>query len=121
MLYLPVGTNGPHSNRFRNTVRPHLFCLLGLALALSMPAAAGDKNDTDKKDIQQLKTLLADQQRQIQDLRAALQAQQKQMDRGAQSPAIPRLGEVASTTPMIPPAPAPAAKGAQYSETLLSG
>jgi hypothetical protein len=114
MQNLPVGTNGRHS------ARPHLFCLLCLALALSVPAAAGDKKDTDKKDIQQLKTLLADQQRQIQELRAALQAQQKQMERGAQSPVLPRLGEVASTTPMIPPAPAPAAKGAQLSETKSS-
>src|SRR5579864_2712474 len=108
MPHLPMGTNGPHS------AYPHLFCMLGLAMVLSVPAVAGDKKDTDKKDIRELKTLLADQQRQIQELRAALQAQQKQMERGALLPAVPRLGEVASTTPMIPPAPAPAAKGLNF-------
>src|SRR5690242_1877132 len=114
MQYLPVRIGRSQS------ARPHLFCMLGLALALSVAAAAGDKRDTEKKDIQELKTLLAGQQRQIQELRAALQAREKQLERGAQLPAVPRLGGVASTTPMIPPLPAPAAKGAQLSETKSS-
>ena len=92
-----------------------------LALAFCCQAIAADRKDASaqSQDIKQLKALLADQQRQIQDLRAALQEQRKLIDHGAATPALPRLGEVASTTPMVPLAhPAPAAKdGGQFSES----
>jgi hypothetical protein len=115
-------TDGLHSNRVK-PLRFHLSRVLGLVLAVCVVAAAADKKDATKEgqDIKQLKTLLADQQRQIQELRAALQEQRKLIERSTPTPVLPRLGEVASTTAMVPPAPAaPAAKGGQFSEEPAS-
>jgi hypothetical protein len=102
-----------------------LFCLPFCALVLALPAAAvpddgnGDSSVTkpaEKKsadeEIAALKTALANQQKQIDELRRALDAQQKTQERqgvdnsnkyaestlGHQK----SLGEVASTTPIIP-------------------
>src|SRR5579871_4151438 len=69
-------------------------------------------------EIQQLKTQLEQQQKQIEALRTALEAQQKLLERAAAAapaPAAepenkpPSLGEVASTTPIIPRGIAPVA------------
>ena len=63
-----------------------------------------------------LKAQLAAQQKQIEQLQTALQAEMKLLDRVAANTAVPAaaaaparsagLGEIASTTPMLPPAPA---------------
>lgn len=105
-------------------------------LALALPAAAqgpssgpsSDGSDTVSKssstapsELDQLKKMLLDQQRQIDELRRALAAQQKgnQPDAVAAQPAPPdnvhpaavrqdvgvSAGEVASTTPALPPSP----------------
>lgn len=88
-------------------------------------AVAADKADSrpaanTSQEITELRTLLADQQRQIAELRAAL-IEQKDLINSRQagsnetaatasvhrpSPGIPQLGQVASTTPVIPVAPA---------------
>jgi hypothetical protein len=58
-----------------------------------------------------LKAQLEEQQKQIEQLSAMLSAQKKMLDRlsttGSVAPShmLPNLGEVASTTPMLPPAP----------------
>jgi hypothetical protein len=93
-----------------------------LILAAAIPAAAADKQSGTPADtsqeVKQLKVQLADQQRQIEELRAALQKlvadrQQAAPDRSAQpasvqaaSSGLPQLGQVASTTPIVPIAPA---------------
>jgi hypothetical protein len=103
-----------------------LACVLSLTLPLSVAGApmADDSSDSrpgaaasSSPEIEQLKKMLADQQRQIDELRRALaeQKEQKKTDPGAPvqaaTPVPPithsSLGEVASTTPMVPPAPTP--------------
>jgi hypothetical protein len=100
------------------TRRPVPTSLLACFLSLALPVAAADKpgahESADSRpaaaapasssDIQQLKEMLADQQRQIDELRRALAAK-------GETPAIsyPKSGEVASTTPIVPSAPAPPA------------
>jgi uncharacterized coiled-coil protein SlyX len=75
--------------------------LIAIALAVQVPAQ--DTND----QINQLKAQLADQQRQIAELRAILLQQKKMMEQIQPSPAaLPQLGQVASTTPIIPAATA---------------
>jgi hypothetical protein len=122
-------------------VKPLIACMLSLVL----PVLAADKpvadDSADTKttasaapspasEIEQLKKMLLDQQRQIDELRRQI-AQDKSADKPAQdksadskaaelrkalepstapSPALgrPSLGEVASASPMIPPGPTPA-------------
>ncbi len=104
--------------------RKALLCaaqILFLILAAAIPAAAADKQSGTSSDtsqeVHQLKVQLADQQRQIEELRTALQKlvadrQQAAPDgsvqpSGVQAPAgPPQLGQVASTTPIVPVAPA---------------
>ena len=78
------------------------------------------QSQPDASDVAVLKAQLAEQQKQIDQLKLALEEQKKLIERSMKTTAtedkrefaLPRnkaLGEVASTTPYIPPAPAPAA------------
>jgi hypothetical protein len=110
------------------------FGWVGLALAIMSCTVvmwgadpASDPAQTQGSDIDQLKATLAAQQKQIEELRTALEAQKKLIEKLSpvqnESPApaqnnndnakfsIPnaaKLGEVATTSPVIPPAPLPA-------------
>ncbi|HVP48489.1 MAG TPA: hypothetical protein VMT32_17965 [Bryobacteraceae bacterium] len=89
----------------------------------TIPALAGDKQgaapaDSASQEVSQLKVQLADQQRQIEELRTALQKllASKPTSSGEDvtppantapsAPGVPQLGQVASTTPIVPAAPA---------------
>ena len=72
-----------------------------LALAVASQAVAAPDSS---QEITELKAQLADQQRQIQELRALLLEQKRT---APEAPALPQLGQVASTTPIIPAATAP--------------
>ena len=108
---------------------PHrnLTSVLACFMSIMMPITAADKPAADdssdtrstaaataSSDIEQLKKMLLDQQRQIDELRHALAAQnggQKAApDAIPVTPAVPfpKSGEVASTAPFAPSAPAPA-------------
>jgi len=97
--------------------------ILFLAFTVTFQSVAADgpasQPAAENQDIVQLKAQMAEQQRQIQELRAALAEQRKLIEAGrqtapgqsapAQTPDTPatgvrRLGEVASTTPVLPPA-----------------
>jgi hypothetical protein len=80
-----------------------------------------EKSAPSASDIAQLKAQLAAQQQQIEQLRLALEAQQKLLNRtagagsvaeekqsGFSLPNTQKLGEVASASPILPPGPAPA-------------
>jgi len=74
-------------------------CTLAFALPLAMAQSTADTSS----EIEQLKQMLLDQQKQINELKARLGM--------AVNPAVPvnahpAIGEVASTKPMVPPAPA---------------
>ena len=118
--------------------RKALLCvtqILFLIFAAAIPAAAADKQSSTSADtsqeVNQLKVQLADQQRQIEELRAALQKlvadrQQAAPDGSAQPASVqapasgpPQLGQVASTTPIVPVAPA--TKGAPRTSHARGG
>jgi hypothetical protein len=97
--------------------------ILVLTLACTVFALAADEpenqpNAGTSSEISELRALLADQQRQIAELRAALREQKDLINAGRPggsndsantqhpSPGIPQLGQVASTTSVIPLAPA---------------
>jgi hypothetical protein len=71
--------------------------------------SASEASSGTAVEIQQLKQMLLEQQRQINELRRALEGQNKaaaaSQPAEAPAPAFKKLGEVGSTTPMIPPAP----------------
>jgi hypothetical protein len=86
--------------------------LLGQTAAPSAPAAP----QTTDSDVATLKAQLAEQQKQIDALKSAIEEEKKLIEKAANAPArgsqdtfaLPRnkaLGEVASTTPIIPPIP----------------
>ena len=99
--------------------------ILVLAATCTALAIAADKTESRpaanaSQEISELRAMLADQQRQIAELRAALN-EQKNLINSLQAgsnetpapasvqhtlPGIPQLGQVASTTPLIPLAPA---------------
>jgi len=96
------------------------LCLLACGV---IPALAADKQgaapaDNTSQEVNQLKVQLADQQRQIEELRTALQKllASKPTSSGEDvtppantatpAPGVPQLGQVASTTPIVPAAPA---------------
>ena len=109
------------------------FGWVGLALAIMSCTAVmwgadpvSDPAPTQGSDIDQLKATMAAQQKQIEELRTALEAQKKLIEKltpgqnGGPAPAqnnndnakfsLPnaaKLGEVATTSPVIPPAPLP--------------
>jgi hypothetical protein len=87
------------------------------ALLAILPLAA---QSPESSEVQALKAQLTEQQKQIDQLKLALEEQKKMIERSMKTTAsedkrefaLPRdkaLGEVASTTPYIPPAPAPTA------------
>jgi hypothetical protein len=93
---------------------PFLCAAIFLAV---LPVTA--QSQPDASDVAVLKAQLAEQQKQIDLLKLALEEQRKLIERSMKTTAtedkrefaLPRnkaLGEVASTTPYIPPAPAPA-------------
>ena len=75
------------------------FVVASQAFAADPPSAAGTN-----QEINELKAQLADQQRQIQELRTLVLEQKKLMEQA--SPGLPQLGQVASTTPVVPAATA---------------
>src|ERR1700686_3773504 len=107
-----AGTEG--MERINATMRILVLCTAALAMVL--PLTAQSQPDSD---FAALKAQLREQQRQIDQLKLALEDQKKLIDRSLKTTAsddkrefaLPRdkaLGEVATTTPFIPPAPAPA-------------
>ena len=108
-----------------NTLRRVILCSTAVLASLGVlmaQAPATAESQSSKSDVAALKTLLADQQKQIDLLKAALEDQKKMIERvsaaapaaapasGADEFALPRnkaLGEVASASPIIPPAAAP--------------
>jgi hypothetical protein len=72
---------------------------LASMLALTLPLAVAQSNADGPSEIEQLKQMLLDQQRQINELKQKL---------GMAVNAHPAIGEVASTKPMVPAAPAAA-------------
>jgi hypothetical protein len=96
------------------------FAIPALACIMALPLAAALDDDSDKtpakaetpapSEIEQLKKMLIEQQQQINELRRML-LDQKGGDFAATHPSIVNqevgksLGEVASTTPSVPPAP----------------
>jgi hypothetical protein len=127
--------------------RTHQILFLAFAVAFQSIAADGPETQsaqsapTGQQEINQLKSQLAEQQRQIQELRLALQEQRKLILSSLSAPpaaapaaapasappnGIRRLGEVASTTPVIPPAappalpPATASNGPQGSDNVAA-
>jgi uncharacterized coiled-coil protein SlyX len=114
-------------HRFRAWIATPLAAYLMLATTSSMaaesPAASsGDKageprtTNSQKIDVEKLRKQIAEQQKQIDAMQRMLADQQRLLDTASEQPAEfavqPRpvrapLGEVASTSPMIPAAPAP--------------
>ncbi len=103
--------------------RTAAFALSLMAVVFLGTGFAADPADKTAADtaaqVAALKAQLAAQQKQIEQLQTALQAQSKLLDQvaanttapaaGSAAPAAPSragLGEIASTTPMLPPAPA---------------
>src|SRR5579872_6391844 len=101
--------------------------ILFLAFAVTFQSIAADGPASpptgENQEINQLKSQLAEQQKQIQELRAAMAEQRKLIEANrpaavepaasaqaapAAAPGVRTLGEVASTTPVLPPV-APAA------------
>src|SRR5579863_1538301 len=114
-----------HFNRTRLMTRKALLCaaqILFLTFAAAILAAAADNQSGasagTSQEVNQLKIQLADQQRQIEELRTALQKLIADRKTGtsedatppasvpAAVPGLPQLGQVASTTPIVPVAPA---------------
>jgi uncharacterized coiled-coil protein SlyX len=90
-------------------IRKASLAIGGLVLlcgALTLPAQAQDTAPANP-EIERLKAQLAAQQEQIDQLRRTLDEQKKTLDQASQSQ-LPNLGQVASTTPVIPVAAEPA-------------
>ena len=91
---------------------------LSTGWAADVPQAAGTDKSEQTTELQQLKAQLDEQRKQIEQLRTALEAQQKLLEKAQSSTTAepehkaPNLGEVASTTPIIPRGIAPAAAAA---------
>jgi len=102
--------------------RTNQILFLAAAVTFQSIAADGPANRpaSESQEINQLKSELAEQQKQIQELREVLAEQKKLIQASRPAPAapassqaaavpgVPSLGEVASTTPVLPPV-APAA------------
>jgi len=128
---------------------PRQIGAVSIALALTvLPALASDADEAagvstsatissgksaslTSDEIAQLKAQLAAQQQQIEQLRLALEAQQKLLNRnsgaagaatdekqsGFSLPNTAKLGEVASASPILPPSPAPAPRAFETQPT----
>jgi hypothetical protein len=79
-----------------------LACMLALALPLSVMA----QDPAATSEMEQLKQMLIEQQRQINELKAKLGMP---VNAGVPANAHAAMGEVASTTPVLPPVPVPTA------------
>jgi hypothetical protein len=92
----------------------------GIALAITSCAAiasgatlAVDPSQTKATDVEELRALLVAQQKQIEELRSELAQQKKAIENLPASdarfslPNAQKLGEVATTSPVLPPSPAP--------------
>ena len=93
----------PHS-------KTRAVALMACALSFLLPLSAADP----ASEIEQLKQILADQQRQINELRHALEQKDAAASAGPVTP-LRSLGQVASAVPVLPPAtplPAPVASPA---------
>src|SRR5579863_2895808 len=102
----------PHS-------KPRAIALIACALSCLVPLSAADP----ASEIEQLKQMLADQQRQINELRHALELKDSAANPGPVTP-LPSLGQVASAVPVLPPAtplPAPVASPAPQAARASSG
>ncbi len=90
------------------------FLAVGYAADDQTPPTAAPQ--TTAAEVQDLKRQLAEQQKQIEELRLILLGQKKQIETVSNAPAAPpapapvvkEIGQIASATPMVPPAPAPA-------------
>jgi hypothetical protein len=90
--------------------KPRAIALIACALSCLVPLSAADP----ASEIEQLKQMLADQQRQINELRHALDLKDSTASAAPVTP-LPSLGQVASAVPVLPPAtplPAPVASPA---------
>ncbi len=118
-----------------------VFVCLGLCLSLALPASATEPIDDNPaeaaatttvatSELAELKKMLLDQQRQIDELRRQI-AGDKSAPALASAPASnpasnpvkarPSLGEVASMAPIVPPTPAPAAAPApKFNPTMAA-
>src|SRR5579864_1553030 len=85
----------PHS-------KPRAIALIACALGCLVPLSAADP----ASEIEQLKQMLADQQRQINELRHALEQKDAAVSAAPVTP-LPSLGQVASAVPVLPPAATP--------------
>ncbi|MBZ5596236.1 MAG: hypothetical protein LAP39_28660 [Acidobacteriia bacterium] len=94
-----------------------LFLIAGAIPVLAADKQGGQPAADTSQEVNQLKIQLADQQRQIEELRAALQKLIATRQAAAEdaaltthpqagTPGVPQLGQVASTTPIVPVAPA---------------
>src|SRR2546423_15502457 len=90
----------------RNGNRWFQVVVMGLLISLSMNAQVAEPNRAEpsntKEDIAALKAQVAEQQRQLEQLRSAMQ---KLVENGAESRRVnpaASLGQVASTTPILP-------------------
>jgi len=115
-------TTGQRRLKWVRTALTVTFCAATILGA--DPASGGSSSSGSSSDVQELRALLAAQQRQIEQLRTALEEQKKVVDKLAPAqdsnarfslPNTPKLGEVATTSPVLPagpaPLPAPAASG----------
>jgi len=106
----------------RRGTQPFLFCALVCVLSLAAPLAKGQtptasEAPVSSSEIQQLRQMILEQQRQIDELRHAM-ANQKGTESAATAkadaanleeaatPSRGGFGEIASTTPVLPPIPA---------------
>jgi len=90
--------------------KPRAIALIACALSCLVPLSAADP----ASEIERLKQMLADQQRQINELRHALDLKDSTASAAPVTP-LPSLGQVASAVPVLPPAtplPAPVASPA---------
>src|SRR5712691_1827070 len=86
--------------------KPHAIALIACVVSCFLPLSAADLAPAElASEIEQLKQLLADQQRQINELRHALEQKDSAASAAPVAP-LPSLGQVASAVPMLPPAAA---------------
>ena len=107
---------------------------VGIALAITSCAAilsganlASDPTQTKGTDADELRALLVAQQKQIEELRSELAEQKKVIEKLGPAnsdarfsiPDAKKLGEVATTSPVLPPAPAPSLNAAPAGDNAV--
>ncbi len=92
------------------------IAIMSCAAIVSGANPASDPTQASATDVDQLRALLTAQQKQIEELRSAMEAQKKLLEKLAPAqagdaqfslPNVKRLGEVATTSPVLPAEPAP--------------